>query len=142
MPHRAIRTQRDLDDAVKLLAALKLPFRLQWADGLDRSLEQNKLQFKWANEAAQQRGDCTFEEVRSEWKLRHGVPIRRRDDAEFCEVYDAILKPLSYADKLRLMPMFTVTSEMTTPQMQEYLDTINRECAEQGIRLTQPEGAT
>jgi hypothetical protein len=142
VPHRAIRTQRDLDDAVKLLAALKLPFRLQWADGLDRSLEQNKLQFKWANEAAQQRGDCTFEEVRSEWKLRHGVPIRRRDDAEFCEVYDAILKPLSYADKLRLMPMFTVTSEMTTPQMQEYLDTINRECAEQGIRLTQPEGAT
>ena len=140
MAHRIIRTERDLADYVTLLATLKRPFTAEHRQGADRSLDQNALQFKWAQEAAQQRGDCTFDEVRCDWKLRHGVPILRRDNAGFREFYDRSFKHLPFEQKLVAMQYIPVTSEMTVKQMTAYLDTVQRECAEQGIRLTDPEG--
>ena len=139
MPHKIIRSEQDLEEYFALLRTLKRPFTAQHRQGVDRSLDQNALQFLWANETAQQRGDCTFEEVRRDWKLRHGVPILRRDDLEFQQLYDAMLKPLPFAGKLNLMAYVDVTSKMTVKQMREYLDTVQRECLEQGIRLTDPE---
>lgn len=139
MPHRIIRTPDDLKECFALLGTLKTPLTLQWKQGADRSLDQNALQFLWANEAAQQRGDCTFEEVRHDWKLRHGVPILRRDSEDFRAVYDKALKPLPFEFKLKAMAFIPVTSEMGVKQMTEYLDAVQRECAEQGIRLTDPE---
>ena len=49
------------------------------------------------------------------------------------------IKPLSYEKKVAAMAFIPVTSEMKVRQMVQYLDTVQRECAVQGIRLTDPD---
>lgn len=139
MPHRIINNEDDLFDFMVLAKNLAKPFTVEWQLGRDRSPDQNRLQFLWAREAAEQRGDTTADEVRREWKLRHGVPILREESAEFCATYDRAVKPLPYEQKLEAMHIISVTSLMKVPQMVRYLDTIQRECAQQGIRLTDPD---
>jgi hypothetical protein len=139
MAHRIISTEGDRIDFLKFVGSVKLPVTFEWSPGRDRTLEQNRLQFLWAREAAEQRGDMTADEVRCEWKLQIGVPILREESPEFREVYDTAIKPLPYDKKLLAMRFIPVTSEMKVPQMVRYLDTIERECAEQGIRLTDPD---
>lgn len=138
MTHRILSTPVELEGWITLLRSRKLPMTVTAKAGRDRSLDQNALQFLWAREAAEQRGDMTPEEVRCEWKLHYGVPIMR-EEPWFQEIYDSAIKPLPYELKLKAMRFIAVTSEMRVPQMKEYLDTIQRECAEQGIRLTDPE---
>lgn len=139
MAHRFLTSPADIDAFATLLGSLKLPVTVEWQQGRDRSLEQNRLQFLWAREASEQRGDMTADEVRCEWKLHHGVPIMREESLEFRELYDEAIKPLSYERKLKAMRLLPVTSEMKVKQMVRYLDAIERECAEQGIKLTSPD---
>ena len=142
MPHRFITCDADLADLGKLFHAMEYPFTVQWRKGRDRSLSQNSLQWKWAGEFAAQLGDRTADEVQRDWKLRHGVPILRANNEIFRQVYDELIKPLpTYGAKLEAMRIIDVTSIMTVPQMREYLDTVQREAAEQGVRLTNPESA-
>lgn len=141
MPHRILRTPSDLDAYIATLRTLKLPLTVQHKQGADRSLDQNHLQFLWANEFAAAMGDRTGEEVRHDWKLRHGVPILRAEDDAFRATYDANLKGLPFAAKLALMAYIPVTSLMTVKQMTAYLDAVQREAASQGVRLTDPEAA-
>jgi hypothetical protein len=139
MASRIIRNADDLDALFTLLGNLKLPITVEWVQGADRSGEQNRLQFLWAREAAEQRGDRTAEEQRNEWKLRYGVPIMREDSPEFRATYDRLIKPLSYPQKIEAMELIAVTSLMKVRQMVRYLDCIDRECAEEGVKLTQPD---
>jgi len=140
MAHRIISNEYDRAAFIQLVQNLKLPATFEWQQGRDRSLEQNRMQFLWAREASEQRGDMTADDVRCEWKLIYGVPILREESDEFREIYDTAIKPLPYAMKLQAMRFIPVTSDMKVPQMIRYLDTIQRECAEQGIRLTDPDG--
>lgn len=139
MAERIIQTPEDLDLWITYLVNRKLPITVSAVDGRDRTLDQNRLQFLWAREAADQRGDVTADEVRNEWKLVHGVPILREEDAEFRETYDPILKGLPYVAKLKLMSLIEVTSRMKVRQMVRFLDAVSRECAENGIKLTDPD---
>lgn len=139
MAHRIIRTPDELDALTALFVNLKLPITVEWRQGKDRSLDQNRLQFLWAREASEQRGDMTADEVRCEWKLYHGVPILREESPGFRDIYDTAIRPLPIEKKLLAMRFIPVTSEMKVPQMIRYLDTIQRECAEQGIKLTDPD---
>lgn len=140
MAHRIIQTPDDLDALGTLFAGLKRPFTVEWVPGRDRTNDQNRLMWLWASEAADQRGDVTADEVQREWKLRYGVPILRDDSAEFREVYDGLMKDrLSYEEKLDAMRLIDVTSALKVRQMVRFLDTISRECAEQGIKLTDPD---
>jgi hypothetical protein len=139
MAHRIIQNPAELDAFFTLLTGLKLPITVEWVQGRDRTPDQNRLQFLWAKEAAEQRGDMTADEVRCEWKLIYGVPILREESAEFRDVYDAAIKPLPYELKLKAMRFIPVSSEMKVRQMVRYLDTIQRECAEAGIKLTDPD---
>jgi hypothetical protein len=137
--HRNIRTAEDLDELWRMFGALKLPFSVEWVLGENRSQQQSRLQFLWAREAAEQRGDRTPEEQRNEWKLRFGVPIMREDSPEFRDVYDRLIKPLTYEEKIEAMELIAVTSLMKVKQMVRYLDSIERECAEEGVKLTDPD---
>ena len=139
MAHRIISNEDELTDLITLLDKLKQPFTVEWVQGRDRSLDQNRLQFLWAREASEQRGDMTADEVRCEWKLHHGVPILREESAEFRDVYDTAIKPLPYHLKLKAMRFIPVTSDMKVRQMVRYLDTVQRECLENGIKLTDPD---
>lgn len=139
MAHRILCDATDLADFTKLLGTLKLPLTVEWVQGRDRTKEQNRLQFLWAREAAEQRGDRTPEEQRNEWKLKFGVPIMREDSPRFRDTYDRLIKPLSYEEKIEAMELIAVTSLMKVKQMVRYLDAIERECAEEGVELTDPD---
>lgn len=138
MPHRIIQNEADLVDLGRFLVNLQFPFTVEWVQGRDRSRDQNALQWLWATEAAHQFGDRTPAEVQADWKLRHGVPILREDSADFRAFYDQSLKMLTYEQKLKAMDYVPVTSLMKVRQMVRFLDTIQRESLQQGVRLTDP----
>ena len=139
MPHRILCNETDLADFVRFLGNLKLPVTVEWVMGRDRTRDQNALQWLWASEAAGQLGDRTAEEIQREWKLRHGVPILREDSAEFRATYDRLIRPLLYEQKVEAMRFIEVTSVFKVRQMVRFLDAVQRECAEQGIKLTDPD---
>lgn len=141
MPHRTIETEDDRASFAKLLGHLSLPVTIEWTPGRDRTRDQNALQWLWATEAAKQYGDRSAAEVQREWKLRHGVPILREDSAEFRATYDRHVKPLPYHAKIDFMDLIDVSSAMKVRQMVRYLDSIQRECLQNGLTLTDPDPA-
>lgn len=141
MPSRVIRTPDDLAALGRLLSALERPFTVEWRKGADRSHAQNRLMWEWAGQFAAQMGDRSAGEVQAEWKLTIGVPILRAENDAFRLFYDKALKPLAYPEKLAAMEYVPVTSQMTVPQMRAFMDAIQRQGAEQGVSLTDPEAA-
>ena len=118
-----------------------IPFTVTVNDASRRSVEQNKLLWLWHSEIAQQTGE-TASEVQAHCKLQIGVPLLREQNERFRELYDRILKPLPYQDKLALMgpPMeLPVTSLMTVKQFSEYLERVFEHHTSKGYELTQPE---
>lgn len=107
----------------------------------DRSAEQNKLQMFWIKAATIELDGETFEELRSRCKLLFGIPILRRDNDRFCRIYDKIIKPLEYEEKIEYIAVFdfAVTRLMNVKQMMEYTDRIAQYFSEQGVYLPIPE---
>jgi len=119
----------------------KLPFTVTIEKGAKRSLEQNKLQRLWVNEAADQLGDESAEDKRAYCKLHFGVPILRNENEEFRRAYDRVIRPLPYELKLEAMKVpldFPVTRLMTAKQKTAYLDAIYQHFRSQGVVLTEP----
>lgn len=137
---RVIKNSDDLTRLFAFLGDAQQPFTVSFVKGGKRSNPANALTFKWYAEIAQQRGDTRASEVRAESKLRFGVPILRRDDAEFRDKYDASFKPLPYEMKLRAFEALEpeVTSKMTVPQMSEYMDNMSQYYRERGFFLSDP----
>lgn len=143
MTTRIIRSHGDIAGLATFLGCRKLPVTVTIMAGAKRSDAQNRLIQRWNGEIAEQRGDMSFEEVRAENKLRFGVPILRRDDPAFMETYDATFRPLPYEAKLKLFVALdpSITRNMTTKQLSEYCDTLQRHYLELGFRLTDPEAS-
>jgi hypothetical protein len=142
MATRNVRNDTDLAMLVATLKARKRPFSVDIIDGRKRSTEQNALQHAWMAECSEALGYTTTE-LRAYCKLHFGVPILRAESKPFRTEYDAIIKPLPYEHKLRLMgPMeFPVTRRMTVDQKTRYLDSVYRHFVELGVMLTIPEAA-
>lgn len=105
-----------------------------------RTIEQNRLQRKWINEAAEQLKDETPEEKRAYCKLHIGVPIAC-ENAQYAEAYNEIIRPLAYEQKLKLMMIpldFPVTRVFNTEQTTRYLNQVYNHFAELGVVLTEP----
>jgi hypothetical protein len=138
---RVVKSESDRSRLLKFISEHDLPFTATIAKGKHRTESQNRLQRKWMNEISEQLGDMTPEECRGYCKLTIGIPILRAENEAFCEKYDAIVKPLSYEQKLAVMmePLdLPVTRIMTTGQKTRYLDGIYRHFFERGIALTLP----
>ena len=106
-----------------------------------RSIEQNKLQRKWLNEAADQLKEFTAEEYRGYCKLHFGVPILRSENEDFREAYDRVIRPLSYEKKILCMcvPLdFQITRLMDTKQHATFLDAMYQFFTGLGAKLTDP----
>lgn len=104
-----------------------------------RSDKQNRLQRKWLLEAANQLKEYTAEEHRAYCKLHFGVPILRNENDKFREMYDRIVRPLSYETKLEIMSIpidFPVTRLMDKDQKRRCLDAIYRHFTGLGVFLT------
>jgi len=125
------------------LNSRKMPVTITVRAGKPKSNEQNRLQRLWVNEAAEQLGDETAEDKRGYCKLHFGVPILRNrpDDTSFQEEYDAVIKPLPYESKLKLMKVpfdFGVTRLMTSKEKTQYLNSVWDFFNDLGVRLTDP----
>ena len=141
MATRVVKTETDRKLLLAFLAKRPIPFTVDITSGKHRSVEQNKLQRLWLNEAAAQLEGQTAEELRGLCKLTIGVPILRAENEDFREKYDAVVRPLPYEAKLAIMqePLdLPVTRLMNTDQKTRYLDGISRMFAEQGVVLTEP----
>jgi hypothetical protein len=77
-------------------------------------------------------------EMKAFCKLNFGVPIMR-EDADFNAFCTVGLDHLTYDQKLDAMLFIPVTSLMKVKQMAEYLTTMDREAANRGVVLPQPE---
>ena len=140
--NRIVDTEQARDQLHKFIAGKKLPFTASITDGKHRTNDQNSLQRKWVLEISAQLGDRTAEEVRGYCKLHFGVPILRNENDVFKAEYDAVIMPLPYEHKLKLMMVpfdFGVTRIMTTRQKTDYLNAIHRHFSEQGLILTNPD---
>lgn len=135
-----MKTEADRQQVIRVIQNRQLPSTVEITKGVKRSNEQNNLQFKWLNEAEQQ-GDKTAEEYRAYCKLHFGVPIMRNGHEDFRDVYDRIVRPLPYEQKLELMMIpidFPVTRGMTTAEETKYLDQMYLFFTSQGFNLTDP----
>ena len=133
--------KRDIKQVQLLIDNFSLPCTINLKKGKDRSVEQNKLQRLWLQEAAEQLQDETIEQKRGYCKLHFGVPILRNEDDDFRAAYDEVIRPLPYELKIKSMMLpldFPVTRLMTTGQNKRYLDDIYNYFNGQGVRLTEP----
>lgn len=106
-----------------------------------RSIPQNRLQRLWMNEAESQ-GDQTAEEYRGFCKLHFGIPILRESSEDYRALYDKIIRPHSYEDKLKMMMVpidYPVTRAMTKDQKRQYLNAIYAHFTGLGFKLTEPD---
>lgn len=141
MPDRVLRNPDDLRSWCQFLGNQSFPMTVAKTAGAKRTNRQNNTLHMWYQQIADQRGDTTVEDQRAECKLHHGVPILRRDNPEWCQEYDQLIRPLPYPTKLRIIKMmdWPVTRKMTTRQAAEYQDIILHEYSGQGYVLTIPD---
>lgn len=110
-------------------------------DEKSRSAKQNRLAFLWYKHAAFVMEDETAEAKRAYCKLHFGVPIRRENEA-FREVYDRVIRPLNYAQKLEIMVGaidFPVSRDMSVKEMARYLEAVEVFYTGLGVDLPKPD---
>ncbi len=142
MTQFVIRDDHERNQFVTLLMNRKCPLTVTVVNGGQRSIEQNRLQRLWHNEAAEQLADETAEDKRAWAKLCIGVPILRDESDSFREQYDRVFKVLPYMTKLDLMKEpfdFPVTRLMSSKQKSKFLNELQRHYLSQGVRLTDPD---
>lgn len=142
MSTRSVEDEQARSMLIRYIEGQKLPFTATIEAGRSRSTRQNRLQRQWMNDIAAQLPDYDAEGWRAYCKLHFGVAIRKASDEAFADMYDRIIRPLPYEQKLDLMRVpidLPVTRDMSAKQMTQYLDDIQRHFAEQGVLLTDPE---
>jgi hypothetical protein len=141
MTRRIIETEYERRQAIRFIEGHKLPMTIGIEAIGKRSARQNRLNRQWMLDIAGQMEGWSAEYTRGYCKLHFGIPILRADDEEFCREYDALVRPLPYEHKIKLMMVpfdFGVTRRMTTKQQTAYLDAVHRHFSEQGVALTDP----
>ena len=141
MTSRVINSAADRDSFIELLKHKKTPYTVSVKDGRKRSVEQNRLQRMWMNEAAEQLGEYTAEEYRAYCKAHFGLPILIGENEDFAKDYNAVIRPLTYEQKIKIMgtPIdFPVTRLMKMGQKKRYLDDVYIHFTGLGCQLTEP----
>ncbi|MFW1676432.1 hypothetical protein ACFVYJ_01440 [Pontibacter sp. JAM-7] len=140
---RTIKSDADKQHLVRYLVGIdQYPMHVAIKPGKEpRSLQQNRLQFQWMNDAEGQ-GDHTATEYRALCKLHFGVPLLCEHDEEFREAWQRILDMgLTYEQRLYLMgePVnMPITSRMSVAVMTQYLNRIWDHFTGKGFVLTDP----
>lgn len=114
------------------------PFRVTF--GKARSPSQNNLLHLWFGQIAAQRGDMDASQVKGEMHRQFGLSIRLRNE-QFAWVWAQTGARLTYEKQCKLLAagVLGVSSGMTTKELKEYLDAIQRHAAEQGLVLVNPD---
>lgn len=112
--------------------------RVSVKTGKDRSLPQNSLTHAWYGQIARELREDDALGWKCYCKLHHGVPILRAEDEEYRETYDAVIKPLTYENKLVAMKQWPVTSLMTKEQLSKYAEAVRDDFRNRGVMLEFP----
>jgi hypothetical protein len=141
MPTRILRVVKHIPALVTVLARIKLPITISWVQGAPRTGAQNRLAFRWYQDAATQLGDRDHEDARAESKVAFAAPILCRDNEAFRISWERLRSRFNHEEvvafvKATELPM---TSTMVLKQMVEYMDAIERHWRGHGVRLTDPE---
>lgn len=115
--------------------------KLNAKTGKARSLDQNAISHAWYEQIARELREDDIIGWKCYCKLHHGVPIIRAEDEEFREAYDAVIKRLTYEQKLIAMKHWPVTSIMTKQQLSAYLESVQADFKARNVRLEFPEVA-
>ena len=139
----AAKTKKDAEDMRKDIGETYLPIfdAVLARISFRRTLDQNSLYHKWLSEIAVHQGE-TKEDIERQVKLSLGCKILCRDNPKFLDFCQMTLKRLNYATMLQSMDYINVSSVMTTKQMAEYMNEIERKYRMQGVPLTIPEEKT
>lgn len=141
MSQRIVETEYERRQLIRFIEGHKLPMTASVTAVGKRTARQNRLNRLWMTEIAEQVGGWSAEDARGYCKLHFGVPILRAEDEAFAANYDALIRPLPYEHKLKLMMVpfdFGITRLMSTKQQTAYLDAVHRHFSEQGVALTDP----
>jgi hypothetical protein len=141
MPSRSIKSIAQLRNLFTFISTQKLPMRISWVLGDDRSTKQNNLMWLWVADIEKYLGDTDAATIQATMKLEIGVPIMRAASESFRQKYDEIIKPMTYEQKIICMRDFgfSVTSEMTIKQMNQFLDHVWQKYTALGIELSNPD---
>lgn len=112
--------------------------------GKDRTLDQNALWFALYQRIAEMTQIGDVEDARRYCKLHYGVPIMRRDDADFRDGWNRMFLHLTYEQKLELMGPcaifgpdgFPVTRLFNRVQGVLYTDRIVEAFTDRGVVFT------
>lgn len=141
MPSLIINSDTSLSDAIGRLREAYRDhrfLRVTFKTGKARSLDQNGISHVWYEQIARELREDTPLGVKNFCKLHYGVPILRAEDEEFRDLYDQVIKPLSYEKKLAAMKAWPVTSLMSKTQLSQYLEAMQSAYADR-VRLEFPE---
>jgi hypothetical protein len=139
---KVLKEASDIEGLSRFIAARgKFPMTITIIQGAPRSDLQNRLAQRWFTDISRQLGDQSHDHVRAFCKLTIGIPILRAENEAFKAQYDRVLKHLSYEEKLEAVRVFDlpVTRLMSTKQMGQFMDEMQRFWAEKSVRLTDPE---
>lgn len=141
------RTINNGDDAARFFAWLgdmPFPYTITALKGAEaRSKAQNRTIHKWFSEIARDSDQESDAEVKAHCNLVYGVPIKRRDDPEWESVFGYLFDSLSYKAKIKALRVLDIpiTRDMKVGQLREYMDQMQRDYLERGVRLTIPKEA-
>ena len=109
--------------------------------GKDRSVPQNSISHAWYEQLARELKEDDALGWKCYSKLHIGVPIMRVEDEEFRSAHDAVLKRLTYEQKLIAMRHWPVTSIMSKTQLSKYLEMMQDHFRVMGVQLEFPDEA-
>jgi hypothetical protein len=138
MTSRTIRTESELAGWGRFLACQPLPFTVSYAKGIKRSNQQSRTAEKWYQQIGSETGE-TQAEVKGQCKLMYGLPIMERDNGAWVEEWYPFYGPLPHVMRAKLFQVLPLTSLLTTRQMAEFMDAVQKEYRGQGIELIDPE---
>ena len=99
-----------------------------------RSMDQNRLYWAWCGDIARSQGwDAEYAHCYNKW--HYGLAILARKHPEYRDTMMQMLRRLEYETRLKAMKLVACTSEFTVEMMTEYLDTVQRHWAAEGVKL-------
>ena len=99
-----------------------------------RSNEQNAKYWAWCGQVEKEQGMNPGDAHRLH-KWQFGLAILTRKHPEHRVRLLDMLRAMGYEDRLKAMDLITCSSQFNTAEMQEFMDTVQRHWAEQGIVL-------
>jgi len=127
-----VKNEESLNFLIDALKEQKKPFVVELLPA-HRTIPQNRLFYLMYDIIGKQLYGADSEQARNECKLTIGVPILRRDSAEFTKTYDRLIKPASYEDKLAMMEYISISSIFDKAQGSEYVTKIFDTYAQKGV---------